>query len=108
MHLAQVKDTQILVVLIFGFFGFILAYYLRRGLNVVIFGIFLYASLKGLEQLKVAADWHNFNQFVLLLQQLSKTMLLLINNMIATAGTAAIVLFLCGGGAGLAFGRRGV
>lgn len=108
MHLAQANDTQILVVLIFGFFGFILAYYLRRGLNVVIFGIFLYASLKGLEQLKVAADWHNFNHFVLLLQQLSKTMLLLINNMIATAGTAAIVLFLCGGVAGLAFGRRGV
>lgn len=108
MDLAHMKNAQILVVLIFGFFGFILAYYLRRGLNIVIFGIFLYASLKGLEQLKVVADWHNFNQFISLLQQLGKTMLMLVNNMISTAGTVSIVFFLCGGAAGMAFTRRGV
>jgi len=107
MDIAHTNNAQILVVLIFGFFGFILAYYLRRGLNIVIFGIFLYASLKGLEQLKFAADWDNFHQFVSLFQQMSKTMLMLINNMVATAGTLSIVFFLTGGVAGLAFSKRG-
>ena len=105
--MAHIKDAQILVALIFGMFGFILAYYMRRGLNIVLFGIFLYASLKGLEQLKIVADWENFDKFVSLLQQMGKTILMLVNNMIATAGSVSIFLFLCGGIAGLTFSKRG-
>ena len=106
--MAYIKETQVLGSLIFGMFGFILAYYMRRGLNILLFGIFLYASLKGLEQLHIAPDWVNFYKFVLLFQQMGKTILTLINNMIATAGSISIFLFLVGGITGLTFSKRGV
>jgi hypothetical protein len=104
---AHFKDTQILVTLVFGMFGFILAYYLRRGMSIVLFGILLYATLRGFEQLEAVPDWESFNKFVFLLQQLKKTLITLTNHMIAAAGTASLVLFLCGGIIGLVASMRG-
>lgn len=102
----HIKDTEILISAIFGICGFIMAYYLRRGVNFILFGIFLYASFKGLETLKYHPDWDNFDRFVSILQQLGRTILLMINNMISTAGTISIMLFLFGGIVGLVLSRR--
>ena len=102
----HIKDTEILIAAIFGICGFIMAYYLRRGVNFILFGIFLYASFKGLETLKYQPDWDNFDRFVSILQQLGRTILLMINNMISTAGTISIMLFLFGGIVGLVLSRR--
>ncbi len=105
--MAHIKDTEILISAIFGVCGFIMAYYLRRGLNFVLFGIFLYASFNGLENLNYRPDWDNFDKFVSILQQLGRTILMMINNMISTAGTVSIMLFLFGGIIGLVLSRRG-
>ncbi len=102
----HIKDTEILIAAIFGICGFIMAYYLRRGVNFILFGIFLYASFKGIETLKYHPDWDNFDKFVSILQQLGRTILLMINNMISTAGTISIMLFLFGGIVGLVLSRR--
>lgn len=102
----HIKDTEILIAAIFGVCGFVMSYYLRRGVNFVLFGI-LYASFKGLETLKYHPDWDNFDRFVSILQQLGRTILLMINNMISTAGTVSIMLFLFGAVLGLVLSRRG-
>jgi hypothetical protein len=107
MNMAHIKDAEILIAAIFGISGFIMAYYLRRGVNFILFGIFLYASFRGLETLNYHPDWNNFDKFVSILQQLGKTILLMINNMISTAGTISIMLFLFGGVMGLVLSRRG-
>ena len=104
--MSHIHDTELLIAAIFGLCGFIMAYYLRRGVNFVLFGIFIYASFKGLETLKYHADWDNFDKFVSILQQLGRTILLMINNMISTAGTMSIMLFLFGGVIGLVVSRR--
>lgn len=103
----HIKDTEILIAAIFGVCGFVMSYYLRRGVNFVLFGILLYASFKGLETLKYHPDWDNFDKFVSILQQLGRTILLMINNMISTAGTVSIMLFLFGAVLGLVLIRRG-
>lgn len=102
----HIKDTELLIAAIFGICGFIMAYYLRRGVNFILFGIFLYASFKGLETLNYHPDWDNFDRFVSILQQLGRTILLMITNMISTAGTISIMLFLFGGVVGLVLSRR--
>lgn len=102
----HMKDTELLIAAIFGICGFIMAYYLRRGVNFILFGIFLYAAFKGLETLEYHPDWDNFDKFVSILQQLGRTILLMINNMISTAGTISIMLFLFGGIVGLVLSRR--
>lgn len=104
--MAHMKEAEILIAVIFGVCGFIMAYYLKRGVNFVLFGIFLYASFKGLETLKYHPDWNNFDKFVSILQQLGRTILLMITNMLSTAGTVSIMLFLFGGVVGLALSRR--
>lgn len=102
----HINDTEILIAAIFGVWGFVTGYFLKRGLNFFIFGIFLYAAFKGLEKLKYAPDWKNFDSFVTILQQLGKVMLSLMNNMLSTAGILSIFLFLCGGIMGLILSRR--
>lgn len=103
----HLKDTEILIAAIFAAVGFITAYYVRRALNFIILAIFLYAAFKSLESLKYRPDWDNFDKFVSILQQLGRTIVLMIHNMIATAGTLSIVLFLFGGVVGLVLSRRG-
>lgn len=105
--MAHINSGEILIAATFGGLGFIMAYYLRRGVNIMIFGIFLYAAFKCLERLKYHPDWNNFDKFVSILQQMGKTLIMMINNMISAAGTASILLFLLGGVLGLAVnGRR--
>ena len=102
----HIKETELFIAAIFGICGFIMAYYLRRGVGFICFSIFLYASFKGLETLEYHPDWENFNKFVSILQQLGRTILLMINNMISTASTISIMLFLLGGVLGLVLSRR--
>ena len=104
--IAHMKETEILISLIFGAFGFTLSYFLRRGLNILLFGVFVYAVFKGLESLKYAPDWKNFDNFISVLQQLGQSVLDLISGMLGTAGTASILLFIAGGIAGLMSRRR--
>jgi hypothetical protein len=105
-NIRNYKEFQMLIPIVFGIFGFILTFFIRRGLNIVVLGILLYATLKGLEKLKGVPDWENFDKFISLLQQLGKTILMLTNNMIASAGTVSIMLFLCGAMVGLLISRR--
>lgn len=104
--MAHIKETELIISIIFAAVGFIIAYYMRRGLNFVIFGIFLYAAFKCLENLNYHPDWDSFDKFVSILQQLGKTLLVMINNMVSTAGTLSIMLFLFGGIIGLVLSRR--
>ena len=97
----HINSTEILVTAIFGVLGFVMAYYLRRCINMILLGIFLYIAFKGLEMLKYQPDWNNFEKLVSIFQQLAKTLLALMNHMISTAGIASILLFLIGGLLGL-------
>ena len=106
--MTDMKGTEMLIPLIFAAFGFLLAYFLRRGMNILLFGVFVYAVFKALEGLKYVPDWKNFNDFTAVLQQLGRSVLALITGMLGTAGSASILLFLAGGIAGLMMTRRRV
>ena len=41
--MTDMKGTEMLIPLIFAAFGFLLAYFLRRGMNILLFGVFVYA-----------------------------------------------------------------
>jgi hypothetical protein len=105
--MAHSQVATFLVPFIFCMFGFIMAYFMRRGINIILFAVFLYAALKGLEQLKVSPDWKSFDKFIYLLQQLGRTTLQLVNNMVTSAESISIAVFLLGAVAGLTLSRRG-
>ena len=104
--ISHFKEAEILIPMVFCAFGFILAYFLKRGVNIVLFAVFLFVIFKGLESLKYMPDWKSFNNFTAILQQLGKSVLILISGMVATAGTLSILLFLAGGIMGLVISRR--
>lgn len=104
--MAHLKGAELMIPIIFGAFGFLLAYFLRRGMNMAIFGVFMYAVFKALEALKYVPDWESFDNFTSVLQQLGRSVLALITGMLGTAGNASILLFLAGGIAGLMMTRR--
>lgn len=104
--MTHLKGAELLIPLVFAAFGFLLAYFLRRGMNILLFGVFMYAVFKALEGLKYLPNWNNFDNFTSVLQQLGRSVLALITGMLSTAGSASILLFLAGGIAGLVMTRR--
>jgi uncharacterized membrane protein (Fun14 family) len=86
-----------LVASVFGIFGFFLAFSLKRATNIVLFGVFAYASLKALDYLGVATDWKLFENLIHILSQFGRTVLDLISAMLHTATFISIFCFLCGG-----------
>jgi hypothetical protein len=89
--------NTLLVAVIFAILGFFLAFFLKRATNIILFGIFTYASLMALDYLGVSTDWPLFNKFVDLLSQLGKTILALIGGMLNSATFPALMCFLLGG-----------
>jgi|GEM_PF-1596547 len=102
----HIKDTELLIAFIFGVCGFITTFFLRRGMNFILLGVFFYASFKGLETLRYHPDWGSFNKFITILQQMGKILLTMISNILSTAGTFPIILFLLGGVTGLILSRK--
>ena len=86
-----------LVASVFGVFGFFLAFSLKRATNIIVFGIFAYASFKALDYLGVTTDWKLFDNFVHTFTQLGRTTLDLISGILNTATFISVACFLCGG-----------
>lgn len=91
------SDNSALVAAIFGIFGFFLAFSLKRATNILLFGVFTYASLHALSYLGVQADWVQFHEVVDLLSQLGKTLLVMVKKMLQAAAFASVLCFLTGG-----------
>jgi hypothetical protein len=89
-----------LVASVFGAFGFFLAFSLKRATNIIVFGIFAYASFKALDYLGVTTDWKLFDSLVHTSTQLGRTTLDLISGMLNTATFISVACFLGGGVAG--------
>lgn len=102
------ENTELIISLVFGLFGFIIAFFMSRALNIVIFSGFTYAVFKTLEALNFKIDWKLFNNFVYILADLGGAVLNLVNHMISNASTMALILFISGGAAALALRKRGV
>ncbi len=89
--------TAILIAVVFAIFGFFLAFSLKRAANILIFGVFAFASFKALDYLGVAADWRLFDNLVQTLGQFGRASLELVKGMLATATFVSILAFLGGG-----------
>jgi uncharacterized membrane protein (Fun14 family) len=94
-----------LVAAVFGIFGFFLAFSLKKAINILLFGIFTYASLQALSYLGVQPDWVQFQEVVDLLSQLGKTLLGMVKTMLQAAALASVLCFLTGGVLGFALRR---
>lgn len=93
----DLSDNSALVAAVFGIFGFFLAFSLKRATNIVLFGVFTYASLHALSYLGVQADWVQFHEVVDLLSRLGKTLLGMVMTMLQSAALASVLCFLSGG-----------
>ena len=86
-----------LVAMVFGIFGFFLAFSLKRATNIIIFGVFTFASFHALDYLGSTVDWSLFHQAVDILPKLGKTLLDLVAKTLETATFISVICFLSGG-----------
>jgi len=101
-----IENTELIVGLIFGVLGFLIAFFMSRSLNIIIFGGLTYAIFKALEALDFRTDWELFNNFVHILSDLGKAVLALVNGMLDNASDFALILFIFGGAFGLVLRKR--
>jgi hypothetical protein len=94
-----------LVALVFAIFGFFLAFSLKKVAGVVLFGVFVWASLKALDHLGVATDWRLFDELVRVITQLGTTILHMIKTILRTATFLSIFGFISGGVCGFLLRR---
>lgn len=99
------NNTEIMTAILFCASGFFLTFFLKRGLNLILLGIFLYAVFHGFEAIHYHADWNSLSKFTSTLQQLAKILLTMIQNMISAANILTIMAFLIGGMIGLSWRR---
>jgi uncharacterized membrane protein (Fun14 family) len=86
-----------LVASVFAIFGFFLAFSLKKAATIIIFGIFVYASLKALHYLGVTTDWRLLDDLVRMVTQFGKTVYDMVGGMLHAATLVSIVCFLAGG-----------
>lgn len=102
-----IENTEILVGMIFGVLGFIISFFMSRSLNIIIFGGLTYAVFKALDALNFDTDWILFNNFVIVLADLGKSVMALLQGMLDNASDFALILFVFGGAFGLILRKRG-
>ena len=102
-----IENTEILVGMIFGVMGFIIAFFMSRSLNIIIFGGLTYAIFKALEALNFDTNWELFNNFVIVLADLGTSVMALLQGMLDGASDIALILFVFGGAFGLILRKRG-
>ena len=102
-----IENTEILVGMIFGVMGFIIAFFMSRSLNIIIFGGLTYAIFKALEALNFDTNWELFNNFVIVLADLGTSVMALLQGMLDGASDIALILFVFGGSFGLILRKRG-
>ena len=86
-----------LVASVFAIFGFFLAFSLKKAVTIVIFGIFVYASLRALHYLGVATDWRLLDDLVRMATEFGKTVYDMVRGMLSAATSISIICFLVGG-----------
>lgn len=86
-----------LVASVFAIFGFFLAFSLKKAVSIVVFGIFVYASLKALHYLGVATDWRLLDDLVRMATQFGQTVYDMVKGMLSAATSISIICFLVGG-----------
>lgn len=99
---------EILIPLIFLLFGFAIAFFLRKSINILVVGILFFGIFKLLERLNFPTDWNQLGRLVDLLREVGNTIGVLVINILEVSSTASIFLFLVGGMSGLIVKRKSV
>lgn len=90
------SNADLLSGLIFGLFGLIIAFFMSRSINIIIFCGLTYAVFKALEMMNFSTNWRLFNDLLLTLSQFGKTVLTIVNSMITNANITELILFIFG------------
>ena len=93
----SLTSNTALVASVFGIFGFFMAFSLKRAINIILFGVFAYASLKALDYLGVSTDWKLVEYLIHTISQFGRTVLDLMSALFRAATFTSIFCFLCGG-----------
>lgn len=96
-----IEHAELIVALLFGIMGFIIAFFLTATINIIIFGGLTYAIFKALASLNFKTDWAVFNRFVGILSDLGETVWELVTGMINNANDIALIVFIFGSAFGL-------
>ncbi len=103
-----VANSDILVPLLYGIFGFFVAVVASRAISIAIFCVFVYVVLKILSSSAVFVDWESFKKLSSLLSQISSAMISVTNGVINSGNKAALLWFVFGGlcGVVIIYSRR--
>ena len=99
-------SSELIIGFVFCCFGFIIAYFMSKSVNLIIFAGLLYATFKALDALNFGINWAHLNNYVYSLSDLGSAAFTLVKGMLENAGTLGLVLFIFGGVVGLAIRKR--
>jgi len=101
-----IGSGELIIGLIFCFFGFIIAYFMSKSINLIIFAGLLYAIFKALDGLNFGTNWEHLDNYVYSLSGLGAASFTLVKDLLGRAGTFTLVLFVFGGVTGLTIRKR--
>jgi hypothetical protein len=99
-------SSELIIGFVFCCFGFIIAYFMSKSVNLIIFAGLLYATFKALDALNFGTNWEHLDAYVSSLSDLGTAAFSLVKGLLERAGTIAIVLFIFGGVTGLTIRKR--
>lgn len=101
-----VGSGELIIGFVFCCFGFIIAYFMSKSINLIIFAGLMYATFKALDALNFGTNWEHLNNYVYSLSDLGVASFALVEGLLEKAGTLALVLFIFGGAVGLIIRKR--
>ena len=99
--------SDVFVPFVFGALGFVVTFFMSRALNVALFGLLVYVIFRVLEYFSISIDWKGFDKVTLISTELLKALFAVASGILQSASSFALVLFICGGIAGLVLSQRG-
>ena len=98
--------SDVLVPFVFGALGFIVSFFMSRALNVALFGLLVYVIFRVLEYFRISIDWKGFDKLTMISTELVRTLFAVAAGILKSASSFALILFICGGIAGLILSHK--
>ena len=99
-------DKEIILCLMFCCIGFSLAFFAARTINIALLLLMVWVPLKVIEKFGMSPDWEGYYKLKDILLSLWRVLLEVLSNMMNTASTGSLVLFVIGSVIGFIMNMR--
>jgi hypothetical protein len=97
---------EIILCLMFSCIGFSLAFFAARTINIALLLLMIWLPLKVIEKFGMSPDWAGYYKLKDILLSLWRVLLEVLSNMMTTASTGSLVLFVVGSVTGFIMNMR--